>query len=96
MPSQLLNRINIDAGIDPAKIAAYYKEGQEKIDAQGWSSNEGRYQAFCRAYAYRKALEDGCKRLSNGDEGARNSRALQALIKSTLSEIEAEKQGIYL
>ena len=96
MPSALINRINIDSGIDTNKVAQYYDEAKPLVDAKGWSPNEGRYHAFCNDYAYRKALQDGCKNVKNGNQGAKNSRALQALLKSTLSEIEAEKQGIYL
>ena len=100
MPSQLINRINIDAGVDTNKIAQYYDEAKSLVDAKKWSPNEARYMMFCHRYAYRKALIDGCKRLQSGEEdnneGARSSRALQALIKATLSEIEAEKSGIHL
>ena len=96
MPSQLLNRINIDSGIDTNKVAQYYDEARPLVDAKGWSPNESRYHAFCNHYAYRKALQDGCKNITANTHNARNSRALQALIKSTLSEIEAEKRGVYL
>ncbi len=96
MPSHLLNRINLDAGIDTNRIQAWYDQAKEQADKYGWSPHEGRYTAFCHAYAQRKALRDGVKHVKNGNEGARDSRALQALIKSTLSEIEAEKAGIHL
>ena len=108
MPSQALNRILIDTGVDTHKLQKWYDEGKAQVDAKGWSPNESRYQAWCHRYAERKAIALGCKKLqaggadaaganggSNGNN-AHQSLALRALIKSVLSEIEAEARGIYL
>jgi hypothetical protein len=82
--------------MDPTKIDQWYDDARKKADVLGWSSNESRYWDFCNRYVRRKALELGCKKLGTNDQGAKNSRALQSLVKSTLSELEAEKQGIFL
>ncbi len=96
MPSQMLNRINIDTGVDTTRLQQWYDEAAKNVDQKGWSPNEGRYWKYCNDYAYRKALEDGCKKVNSNQKGAKTSRALQGLVKATLSEIESEKQGIYL
>ena len=96
MPSTLVNRIASDVGMDVPKIEQWYDEGKAQADAHGWSPNESRYWKYINDYARRKALEVGCKKAGDGLHNAKNSRALQALLKATLSEIEAEKQGLYL
>lgn len=102
MPSQQLNRILTDVNVDTDKLQGWYDEAKPFVDAKGWSPNESRYWAWCHRYAQRKAMALGCQKVkgdsndNTNNTDARQSRALQALLKSALSEIEAEKQGIYL
>lgn len=97
MPSQLLNRLLNDTKVDTHKLQDWYDEAKPYVDAKGWSPNESRYWAWCHRYAQRKAMALGCKSVKDEkDPNAKQSRALQSLIKAALSEIEAEKQGIYL
>lgn len=96
MPSQLMNRIADDIGMDTNKVEQWYDDARQQVDAKGWSPNESRYWAFAHRYAQRKAMEAGCKKTGVEKDKAKNSRALQSLLKSTLSEIEAERMGIHL